>query len=95
MCNSAGPTDCEDGASVGRFHLAAGVVHCGLPGHRDRKGLRRERGERVILHFIFHDCQPFVMTLASTLYIYAALGLNMCMCVCEHVCVCEVYTGKA
>lgn len=64
-----------------------GAVHCGLPGHRDRKGLRRERGERVILHLVFHYCQPFVMTLASTLYTYAALGLNICVCVCEHVCV--------
>lgn len=63
-------------------HLAVCVMLCGLSGHRATKGLRRERGECVVLRFIFHNCQPFVMTLASAHCTYVALGLNMCVCVC-------------
>ena len=43
------------------------------------KGLRRERGECVLLGFIFHCCQPFVMTPVSTHCTYVALGLNACV----------------
>lgn len=56
------------------------VLCCGLPGHMDRKGLRRERGERVILHFIFHYSQPFVMTPASTLYLCGFGTQYLCVC---------------
>lgn len=76
------------------------VALCGLSGHRAVKGLRRERGEPVILHFIFHYCQPFVMTLASVHCTYVALGLNMCVCVfvdmrvCVCVYMCTVYSMR-
>ena len=62
-----------------RLYLAVCVT---LSGHRAMKGLRRERGECVVLRFTFHSCQPFVMTLASTHCTYVALGL--CVCVRTH-----------
>lgn len=75
------------------------VVLRGLSGHRAMKGLRRERGECVVLRFIFHYCQPFVMTLASADGTYVALGLNMCVrmwtCMCALYTVCEWGKGSA
>lgn len=80
----------------GRPRLAVRVMLCGLSGHRAMKGLRRERGERVVLRFTFHYCQPFVRTLASAHCTYVALGLDILyMCVCEHVCVyCIQYVNE-
>lgn len=69
------------------------VLLCGLSGHRAVKGLRRERGERVVLRFTFHCRQPFVRTLASAHCTYVALGLNILyMCACVNMCVCTVYS---
>ncbi len=70
------------------------VLLCGLSGHGAMKGLRRERGEHVVLRFTFHSSQPFLMTLASTHCTYVALRLNMCVCASEHVCVSAVYSMR-
>lgn len=75
--------------------LCVCVVLCGPSGHRAMKGLRRERGEPVVLRFIFHYCQPFVMTLASTHCTYVALGLNISVSVDMRVCtVYSMWTRK-